>query len=199
MPRVQDVAEVGLHVRADQRGAVHHLGDVLQPGGDLDVVDRRCRWPGRCSGSSRPAARPRTAGSAFGSKVSGAAMPPAIHSRMQASAFARGMLDGRLPFSGSERTEGLRRPGRPGLQPMRVLEELAAVELRRPVMGDGHGMHVLVKWTGSFRCSKWPCVIPGETRTPPPTLCGWKRRLMANLSGRSRFTSPSAHPPRCGG
>ena len=31
MPRVQDVAQVRLHVRADQRAAVHHLGDVLQP------------------------------------------------------------------------------------------------------------------------------------------------------------------------
>ena len=30
VPRVEDVAQVGLHVRADERAAVHHLGDVLQ-------------------------------------------------------------------------------------------------------------------------------------------------------------------------
>ena len=41
MPRVQDVAQVGQHVRADERAAVHHVGDVLQALADLDVVDDR--------------------------------------------------------------------------------------------------------------------------------------------------------------
>ena len=41
VPRVQDVPQVGDDVRADQRAAVHHLGDVLQPLRDLDVVHDR--------------------------------------------------------------------------------------------------------------------------------------------------------------
>ena len=41
MPRVQDVAQVGQHVRPDQRRPIHHAGNVLQPLANLDVVDNR--------------------------------------------------------------------------------------------------------------------------------------------------------------
>ena len=56
VPRVQDVAQVGQHVRADQRAAVHHLGDVLQALRDLDVVDDRVDGREGAERSSRPAA-----------------------------------------------------------------------------------------------------------------------------------------------
>src|SRR4029079_7143619 len=38
MPAVEDVPQVGGDVRPDQGGPVHHLGDVLEPLGELDVV-----------------------------------------------------------------------------------------------------------------------------------------------------------------
>ena len=39
MARVQDVAEIGRLERADDRAAIHHAGDALEPLRDLDVVD----------------------------------------------------------------------------------------------------------------------------------------------------------------
>ena len=41
MARMQDEAQIADAVRADERAAVHDLGDALQARGDLDVVDRR--------------------------------------------------------------------------------------------------------------------------------------------------------------
>ena len=45
MARVQNVPEVGAHLRANQRAAVHHLGHVLEALAYLDVIHRRinCR------------------------------------------------------------------------------------------------------------------------------------------------------------
>ena len=40
MARVQDEAQVGGVERADDRPAVDHARDLLEPGGELDVVDR---------------------------------------------------------------------------------------------------------------------------------------------------------------
>ncbi len=39
--RVEDGAEVRLHVRADERGAVHHLGDLIEAGADFHAIKRR--------------------------------------------------------------------------------------------------------------------------------------------------------------
>ena len=61
MPRVQDVARGRRHVRADQRAAIHHLGDVLQALRDLDVVDDRVDGREGAEDLARPAGRPRTA------------------------------------------------------------------------------------------------------------------------------------------
>ena len=41
VPRMQDATEVGLHVGAEQRAAVEHARDLLQPLADLNAIDRR--------------------------------------------------------------------------------------------------------------------------------------------------------------
>ena len=39
--RVKDASEIRLHRRANQGAAIHHAGDVLKAGADLDVINYR--------------------------------------------------------------------------------------------------------------------------------------------------------------
>ena len=191
VPRVEDVPQVGDDVRADQRAPVHHLGDVLQPLRDLDVVDRPCRWPGRCRGSSPTGRRPRTACSAWDRTSRARPCRRPSRAGCSVSAVGSGCLSGSAPRTGRG-SPAARAASAAALMPRRKsrrLQVASGMRDRRAI--DCHRAFALlyrISWnSGSMNTT--------QSRSARPSGVGGRAD---ELAGRRQFVGrgPAAQGPQ---